>query len=384
MATVLLIIIYLCFIGLGLPDSLLGTAWPEMYLELGIPVSFEGFGAAIITIGTIISSLNAARLIKRFGTLKIVIGSTLLTAVAILGYGYAPNFFVVLLLGIPMGLGAGAIDTALNNYMAVHYKASHMNWLHCFWGLGAMLGPVVMSVFMKRELGWRYGYLMIAVVQFFIVVILFATIPVWKVQRDSTTSEEHVVMKLFDLMKVKGVKLAMLTFLCYCATEYTIVCWGSTYLVKHRGVSTATAAAWISIYYMGITAGRMLCGFLAMKIKNQQLIRVGLFTVMLGAIVLLLPLPAIAAFFGLALVGLGCAPVFPGMISETPKRFGEGLSQAVIGVEMTAAYVGVLLLPTLFGFLAAHISMAIIPFFLLLLVITMIGATTKLNQIHEP
>jgi fucose permease len=300
-----------------------------------------------------------------------------------LGYGLAPNFLWILLLNIPLGIGAGAIDTALNNFLAVHYKASHMNWLHCFWGIGAMTGPAVMSVYINRQLGWRYGYFTIGAAQMAIVVILLLSIPVWKAHEEMNTAEEHVVLKFFDLIKVKGVKLAMLTFLCYCATEYTIVCWGSTYLVKVREVSTATAAGWISMYYLGITAGRMLCGFIALKVNNKRLIGVGLCTILLGAVVLMLPLPPIAALIGLTLVGFGCAPVFPGMISETPKRFGNGLSQAVIGVEMTSAYTGVLILPVLFGFLAARISMALIPYFVVILVIIMLISTTMLNKIRQ-
>lgn len=382
MATLLLIIIYLCFIGLGLPDSLLGTAWPQMYMELKLPVSLEAVGNAVITVGTIVSSLNAARLIKKLGTFRIVVISTLLTACAILGYGLAPNFLWILLLNIPLGIGAGAIDTALNNFLAVHYKASHMNWLHCFWGIGAMTGPAVMSVFINRQLGWRYGYFTIGAAQMAIVVILLLSIPVWKAHEEMNAEEEHVVLKFFDLIKVKGVKLAMLTFLCYCATEYTIVCWGSTYLVKVREVSSATAAGWISMYYLGITVGRMLCGFIALKVNNRRLISIGLCIVLLGAVILMLPLPPFAALIGLAFVGFGCAPVFPGMISETPKRFGNALSQAVIGVEMTSAYTGVLILPVLFGFLAARISMALIPFFLAFLVVIMLISTSMLNKIR--
>lgn len=380
MATLLLIVIYIAFIGLGLPDSLLGTAWPAMYVDLKLPVSFEAIANAVVVIGTIISSLNAARLIKKLGTLKIVIISTLLTACAIFGYAMVPNFYCLLLLGIPMGIGAGAIDTALNNYLAIHYKASHMNWLHCFWGIGAMSGPIVMSVFMKGGMGWRYGYFAIGAAQAVVVIILLISIPIWKAQKDTSAEEESAVMKFFDLLKVKGVKLAMLTFLCYCATEYTIVCWGSTYLVNYRAVSAATAASWISMYYLGITAGRMLCGFIAIKFNNRKLIRVGLLTVLLGAVILMLPLPPIAAMIGLAFVGFGCAPVFPGMLSETPKYFGKNLSQAVIGVEMTSAYTGVLILPMIFGFLATCISMALIPYFLVVLVVSMLIFTSLLNK----
>lgn len=380
MATLLLIIIYLSFIGLGLPDSLLGTAWPEMYVNLNIPVSFEAIGNSIIVIGTIISSLNAAKLIQKLGTYRIVLFSTFLTACAIVGYGLIPNFYFFLLLGIPMGLGAGAVDTALNNYLAIHYKASQMNWLHCFWGIGAMTGPIVMSSFMHNKMGWRYGYFVIGAMQMVIVIILLLSSPVWKLHKETSSSEEPVVMKFIDLIKVKGVKLAMLTFLCYCATEYTMVCWGSTYLVNSREVTSAVAAGWLSIYYLGITGGRMLCGFIALKVNNRTLIRTGLFTVLLGAIILMLPLPSFAAFIGFAFVGFGCSPVFPGMMSETPKRFGKRLSQSVIGLELTSAYTGVLIIPTLFGFLAARINISLLPFLLAALVIIMLISTIILDN----
>ncbi len=383
MATLLLVIIYMTFIGLGLPDSLLGTAWPDIYPELQVPVSLEAVGNSSIIIGTIISSMNASRLIRTLGTQKIVIISTLLTASAMIGYGFAPGFIWFLVLGIVMGIGAGAIDIALNNFTAIHYKASHMNWLHCFWGLGAMTGPVVMSIFMHRDLGWRYGYFVIGAAQFAIVLILLASTPVWRVQETTDAKVKHKELKFFELLKVKGVKLAMLTFFCYCATEYTIVCWGSTYLVKYREVTSAVAANWISMYYLGITAGRMLCGFIAMKVTNRKLITYGLFTVILGAVILLLPLPTAAARVGLALVGFGCAPVFPGMISETPKRFGTDLSQAVIGAQISSAYVGILILPVLFGFLATRISMSLLPYFLILLVFIMLMTTSRLNKFKQ-
>jgi fucose permease len=384
MATLLLIIIYVCFIGLGLPDSLLGTAWPVMYVQLHLPVSFEAIENAVITMGTMVSSLNATKLIRKFGTFRITLASTLLTACAMIGYGFVPNIYCLLLLGIPMGIGAGAIDTALNNYLVLHYKASHMNWLHCFWGIGAMTGPLVMSVFIKRDLGWRYGYFTIGAVQTVIAIILLLSYPIWKRQKDSSTEEEPIVMKFFDLLKVKGIKLAMLTFLCYCATEYTVVCWASTYLVMYRGVSSSVAASWISMYYLGITAGRLLCGFIAIKIDNKKIITAGLSIILVGAVILMLPVPPLAALIGLAFVGFGCAPVFPGMLTETPKRFGKRLSQAAIGAQLTGAYTGILVLPMLFGFLATTISMALIPFFLAFLVITMLITTALLNRIKNP
>lgn len=377
--TILLLIIYLCFIGLGLPDSLLGAAWPDMYQELNVPVSMEAVGNSVIAVCTIISSLNFTRLVKKLGTYRIIVISMLLTTVAIFGYGLMPNYLCLLILGIPMGLGAGAIDSALNNYLALHYKASHMNWLHCFWGVGAMAGPVVMSAFMNHKSGWRQGYYVIGIIQVLIVVILLISAPIWKKHNETINEEETIVMKIADLIKIKGVKLSMLTFFCYCATEYTIVCWGSTYLVQIRDVSSPVAAKWISMYYFGISLGRILCGFVAMKIKNIKLIFMGLCTVLLGAIILLLPLPAYGALIGLLFIGFGCAPVFPGMISETPKRFDKRLSESVIAIEMTSAYIGAFIIPVLFGFLAAYISMSLIPIFVIILVSIIILSTTVLN-----
>ena len=237
-----------------------------------------------------------------------------------------------------------------------------------------------MSSFMHNKMGWRYGYFVIGAMQMVIVIILLLSSPVWKLHKETSSSEEPVVMKFIDLIKVKGVKLAMLTFLCYCATEYTMVCWGSTYLVNSREVTSAVAAGWLSIYYLGITGGRMLCGFIALKVNNRTLIRTGLFTVLLGAIILMLPLPSFAAFIGFAFVGFGCSPVFPGMMSETPKRFGKRLSQSVIGLELTSAYTGVLIIPTLFGFLAARINISLLPFLLAALVIIMLISTIILDN----
>jgi fucose permease len=354
-----------------------------MYTELKLPVSLEAVANAVITAGTVFSSLNAVKLIKKFGTYRIVLISTMLTACSISGYGLSHNFYFILLLSIPLGIGAGAVDTALNNYLAIHYSASHMNWLHCFWGIGAMTGPLLMSVFINRQLGWRYGYFAIGIAQMIIVVILLLSVPAWKAQGEVNAVDEPTVIKLPDLLKVKGVKLAMLIFLSYCATEYTIVCWGSTYLVRSREVSSAVAASWISMYYLGITCGRMLCGFFALKISNRKLISIGLNTVMLGAVILMLPLPSFAALIGLAFVGFGCAPVFPGMISETPKRFGKSLSQAVISIEMTSAYTGALILPVLFGFPASYISMSIMPYFIAFLVITIKILNSLLNKMKS-
>jgi fucose permease len=383
MATLLLVIIYVCFLGLGLPDSLLGAAWPGIYPELGVPVSVEAVGSAVIILGTIISSLNAARLIKKFGTYRVTLVSTLLTAAAIFGYGLAPNFFCLLLLGIPMGLGAGAIDAALNNYLALHYKASHMNWLHCFWGIGAMLGPVILSAFMYKESGWRQGYFAIGAVQVIVLLVLAASAKVWEKQNKGHEEKETTVIKLPDLMKIKGVKLSMLIFLCYCATEYTVVCWGSTYLVQSRGVSDAAAAGWISAYYLGISLGRILSGFLALKVENKKLISGGLCILMAGAVTLMLPFPSVGALVGLGLIGFGCAPVFPGMISETPGHFGKKLSQAVISVEMASAYTGALIMPVLFGFLAAGISMSLIPFFIAFLAAILFVLTALLRRVKS-
>lgn len=385
MFTFLLVIIYLSFISLGLPDSLLGSAWPAMYKDLAVSLSTQGVLSMLISGGTIISSLFSGKLIKRFGTGKLTFISVAMTAVALLGFSISPSFIWLCVMAIPLGLGAGSVDAALNNFVALHYKAKHMSWLHCFWGVGATAGPIIMSMFMGRSNGWKKGYFAISMIQFGLVIILFLTLSLWKtvekVQDENEIKEEQEEADGKSSIKIPGVKLALLSFACYCAAESTAGLWGSSYLVNYKGVSVGDAARWISLFYIGITTGRFLSGFFTMKFSNSTLIRGGQVLCIVGAVVLLMPLPTSFSMLGLILFGLGCAPIYPSMIHDTPKRFGKNASQAIIGLQMAFAYMGSTFMPPLFGILVSKISIGVFPCFLLAYVFIMIVSAEKINKL---
>jgi len=380
MITLLLIIIYLAFISLGLPDSLLGAAWPVMQSDLSVEASSAGIISMLICGGTIISSLFSAKLINRFGTGKITFISVTMTAFALLGFSISHSFILLCIIAIPLGLGAGSVDAALNNFVALHYKAKHMSWLHCFWGIGATSGPIIMSLFLANKSGWQKGYLTISIIQFSLVLVLLISLPLWKQleKGDNTSSanEEKFTEKINPL-KIPGVKLALISFVCYCATESTAGLWGSSYLVNYKGLSADAAARGISLFYGGITLGRFLAGFLTMKFNNRILIRSGQILCIIGAVLLLLP--TYFSLIGLILIGLGCAPIYPAMLHETPNRFGKTASQAIMGMQMAFAYVGSTFMPPTLGFLASKTSIMIFPFFLLLCILVMLIGSEKIN-----
>lgn len=395
MITVLLIIIYLSFISLGLPDTLLGSSWPVMQQELGVPLSYAGIASMVISGGTILSSFFSGFVIKLFGTGKVMVFSVFLTAAALLGIAFTPNFMILCLLGIPLGLGGGAVDAALNNFVAIHFKARHMSWLHCFWGIGASSGPIILSLFLAKENGWKWGYGTVGGIQFVLVAILFLSLPLWKiVQKEENnlelskklnneemdqTSSLSPSMKLAEVFRLKSTKATMITFFTYCAVEVTVGLWGSTYFVHVRGIEVNTAAKWISFYYMGITVGRFVSGLLTVKVNNKNMIRMGEIISATGIMMMLLPLSNIFLMTGLILTGLGFAPIYPCMLHETPKRFGKDLSQQVMGMQMAIAYTGNTLVPPLFGLVAQYISIGWYPGFLLFFMVIMIVAAEVLN-----
>ncbi|MCE5235058.1 MAG: MFS transporter [Clostridiaceae bacterium] len=382
----LLCVIYLSFISLGLPDPLLGSAWPTISGSLGVPLSFAGVASIIAAGGTVVSSILSARLIRRFGTGKITAASVALTATALIAISFVKNFYVLSVLMIPLGLGGGCVDAALNNYIALHYKAKHMSWLHCFWGIGATLGPVIMSACLVASGSWQAGYRTVSYLQFGLVAVLIASLPLWnKVSSplekdDGAAPLEHKALGVLEVVRLKGAKFAMLTFFFYCAIEYTAGLWGSSYLAVVRGVAKETATQWVSLYYFGITAGRFLSGFLTLKFSNRRMIGLGYALIGLGILLILLPLPAAVLLPAFFLVGLGCAPVFPSMLHETPKNFGAENSQAVMGVQMASAYIGGTVMPPVFGFLATFLSNALFPYYLLGMLILMALATKVLNR----
>ena len=371
MLHLLLGIIYLAFISLGLPDSLLGSAWPAMYREFAVPVSYAGGISAIISISTVISSLQSDRLTKRLGTGRVTALSVLTTAVALFGFSVSHSFAALCLWAIPYGLGAGSVDASLNNYVALHYASRHMSWLHCMWGLGASLGPYIMGYALTGG-GWSTGYRIIALLQFALAAALLLTLPLWTTRAaDAAGAERPQPLPLKKVIRIPGAKEVMAAFFCYCAVEQTVILWASSYLALRWGLSAQEAASHASLFFVGITAGRALSGFLTLKFSDTQMIRLGQAVLLAGVLCLLLPFGTSSALTGLVLVGLGCAPVYPSIIHSTPDRFGADQSQAIIGIQMASAYVGTCLMPPLFGLIANHISVSLLPPYLLVLLAMM-------------
>lgn len=383
MLTVLLVIVYIAFISLGLPDAILGSAWTMIYEDLNVPVSYAGLVTMIITGGTIVSSLFSGKMIKKFGTGKVTTFSVFLTAMGLLGVYFAPSFIWICLLAIPLGLGAGAVDAALNNFVANHYEAKHMNWLHCFWGIGATSGPFIMSFYLLKENGWRSGYATIGIIQAILVVGLFLSLPLWRKFEDSNEEEKErsTSINVGALLKLPGAKPTLIAFLCYCGIELTTGLWASSFLVFDSGLSAGLAAKWVSLYYLGITVGRFLAGFLSIKLNNKQMIRLGQLICLLGAVLLIIPFSNNFKLVGLILIGLGCAPIYPAMLHETPNKFGQDLSQHIMGIQMATAYVGSTIVPPLFGMLSKFSGFGILPGFLLIFIVVMLLSTERANKI---
>lgn len=381
MFQLLLLIIYLAFISLGLPDSLLGAAWPSIYQELAVPVSYAGGISMIIAVGTIISSLQSDRINKKWGTGKVTAFSVLMTAVALFGFSISHSYLALCLWAIPYGLGAGSVDAALNNYVALHYTSRHMSWLHCMWGVGASLGPYIMGYVLTNGSSWNMGYRYIALMQFVLTAVLLFSLPMWKHKTSADVkddSEKREPLPLKKIIGIPGAKEVMVTFFCYCATEQTTGLWASSYLMLNRGLSEDTAASFASLFFVGITIGRALGGFLTLKLNDTQMIRLGQALIAVGAFSLFLPFGERGALTGLILIGLGCAPIYPSIIHSTPDRFGADKSQAIIGVQMASAYVGTCLMPPVFGVIANHINVSLLPIYLLFILVIMVLMHEKL------
>ncbi|MBH1941802.1 MFS transporter [Mobilitalea sibirica] len=384
MYSLLLALIYLAFISLGLPDALLGSAWPTMYPILNVPVSYAGILSMIIAGGTIVSSLNANRLTSKFGTGFLTAISVLMTAISLLGFSVSNSFWMLCLWAIPYGLGAGAVDAALNNFVALHYASRHMSWLHCFWGVGASIGPYIMSYSLAVKNSWESGYSSVGVFQIILTIILMISLPVWKKQaQNKRTSQTGTVkhLKIHEALRIKGVKQVLLAFFAYCALETTTGLWASSYLVLHRGIEAETAAGWASLFYLGITFGRFLNGFVADRFGNRNMIRVGLAIIGIGLIAVILPINlGFVTLVGLVFIGLGCAPIYPCIIHETPSNFGAENSGAIIGIQMASAYTGTTFMPPIFGLLADYTTIAIYPIYLGMLLVLMLIMTERLNR----
>ena len=374
MGSLLLALIYVSFISLGLPDSLLGSAWPILHTEISVPVSFAGVISMIICLGTIVSSLYSDKLLRQFGAGKVTAVSGLMTAVALFGFSISYQFWMLLFWSLPYGLGAGGVDAILNNYVALHYKAQHMSWLHCMWGVGASISPYIMSFALVKLDAWSYGYLIVAIVQIVLSVAIFMSVPLWKKGTNKGNDNPKAVEKalsLKDVFSVKGAIPCFLTFFAYCALELTTSLWASSYLVQTWGFTPEIAAGLASMFYIGITFGRFANGFLAMKLSDHFLIRMGLGIIATGIALLFVPFHSSFALIGFIVIGLGCAPIYPCIIHMTPSVFGEDKSQAMIGVQMAFAYTGFLIMPSLFGVIADYISISLLPIFILVLLALM-------------
>ncbi|RGF44494.1 MFS transporter [Roseburia sp. AF42-8] len=391
MTQLLLAIIYLAFISLGLPDSLLGSAWPTMYQQFGVPISYAGIISMIISAGTIVSSLQSDRLTKKLGTGKVTAISVAATAVALFGFSFSHSFWALCLWAIPYGLGAGSVDASLNNYVALHYESRHMSWLHCMWGVGATAGPYIMGIALSMGQGWNMGYRYIGIIQVVLTAVLVFSLPLWKGRKSTTENLQNAEMEqllenvsekadttaekalsLREILKIAGAKEVMLCFFCYCALEQTAGLWASSYLTLHKGVSSETAAIFASLFYIGITVGRAISGFITMKLNDTQMVRLGQSIIVLGIMAMVLPGSNVLALAGLILIGLGCAPIYPCVIHSTPAHFGADKSQAIIGVQMAFAYIGILAMPPLFGVLASRISVALLPCYLFAILVVMV------------
>ena len=373
MVHLLLTVIYLSFISLGLPDALLGAAWPSMYGPFGVPVSFAGCVSMLIALGTVVSSLQSSRLTRRFGAGRVTAASVGLTALALLGFSLSGSFWQLCLWAVPYGLGAGAVDAALNNYVALHYASRHMSWLHCMWGLGASLGPYFMGHALTTGRGWPMGYRWIAFLQIGLTAILFLTLPLWRIHGGSREEGPSApALTLPQVLRLSGAKSMVAAFFCYCGLEQTAGLWASSYLTLEKGLPAETAAGFASLFFLGVTAGRGLSGFLTLVLNDRQMVRLGQGITALGILLLLLPVGGeTAALAGLVLAGLGCAPIYPCFIHATPDHFGAENSQSVIGVQMAGAYVGTCLTPMVFGLLASRLTPALFPAYLLAVLLVM-------------
>ncbi len=374
MYSLLLALIYLAFISLGLPDSLLGSGWPVMHAELAVPVSSMGVVSMVISGGTIVSSLMSDRLTRKLGTGGVTVVSVFLTVLALLGFSFSNKFWMLIAFAVPYGLGAGAIDAALNNYVALHYKARHMSWLHCFWGVGTIVSPFVMSWALTYRT-WNDGYRTVALVQLAIAVLLLVTLPVWRANKTAAETKQQSV-GVRGALKIKGVPYILTGFFAYCAAEATAMQWASTYFAEVKGLPAERAAGLAALFYIGITAGRFVSGFVTDRLGDRNMIRLGTGMLICGIGALALPTAsytaAIAAFL---VIGFGCAPIYPCIIHSTPANFGAENSGAIIGIQMAGAYVGSTFVPPFFGLLGNALGFSIMPVYLLCFVLLMIAMT---------
>lgn len=383
MTILLLLVIYIAYIGLGIPDSLFGPAWPAMHVDFGLGVHIAGYLTPLFSLFTVLSSLSSSRLIHRYGTWRVSAVSTALTAVGLLGFSFAPNLITLILFAIPLGSGAGAIDAGLNNYVAIHYSAAHMNFLHCFYGVGVSISPYLMALALSEKNNWHIGYRWAAYIQLGITAVMFLSYPLWKSAEKAELASASAAVRdasLRELAAIPGVRAAWLSFFSSVSMEYLCSTWGSTFLVEEKGLSVDAAAGWLTVYFVGLTLGRFLAGLLARRFSSWQIMALGFGSVTVSLVLLLLPGPFWLAVAGLFLIGLGNGPTYPNLMHLTPGNFGAGISGAVIGTQMAAAYVGSLVLPFLYGAVVKAIGMRSFSIGLILLFIMLVCAVRYLHR----
>ena len=380
MYILLLSVIYLAFISLGLPDSTLGAVWPTIYEELNIPISYMGIVTMTISAGTIISSLFTDRAIARLGTRGVTAASIFLTAISLFGFSTTTDFYQICLWSIPYGFGAGAIDAALNNYVALHYNSRHMNWLHCFWGVGTVISPYVMSFALSRG-SWQSGYQMVSGIQVLIAIVVLLSFPLWRVNKSKNAEQAEVKpIGLIKAFKIPGAIAVFTGFFAYCAAESTATLWTSSYFESVYGVTKTEAATLGSIFFIGMTAGRFICGLISERVGDKKMIRYGAAISILGILLIVIPVKEIA-IVGFIIFGLGCAPIYPSIVHSTPTRFGRERSQSIIGIQMASAYLGSIIMPAIFGLIASFISITLMPLYLGIFVATMIFMLARADKI---
>lgn len=381
--TSLLIVIFICFIGVGLPDSVLGSAWPVIYKELNLPISLAGYISATVSACTIVSSLISAKVIKRFGAGGVTAISTVMTALALFGFACTKNPVCFFVMAIPLGLGAGSIDTALNNFVALHYSASKMNFLHCFYGLGIAVSPYLMSAALSADNNWRKGYVLVAIIQSVISVVAVAALPLWKKaeKKDAeSNSNESKILSLSQMFRMPMALMSSFAFFASCALELTAGSWSSSFFVNTKGVSADLAAKITMLFYVGLASGRFLSGILTGKFSRWRVVYASSIVMLFSIVLLMMPLHFSVSSVALFFIGMGIGPIFPNLTHLTPKIFGRDISGSIIGLQQTASYVGIMLMPWIFGMIAENLSTALFPFYLFVLYIIFIFVLLLLGK----
>lgn len=391
----LLAIIYLAFVSLGLPDSLLGSGWPVMHQDLGVPTAYAGIVSMIIAGGTIVSSLLSERLTRIVGTGTLTAISVAMTAAALFGFSASTEFWMLLVWAVPYGLGGGAVDAAINNYVALHYSSRHMSWLHGCWGIGASLSPFIMGFALSQNMGWSSGYLIVGSIQAALTLALIVAIPLWRKVHPVSTAiqdEERVEdtisnarpLSLLSAIRIPGVPWMLAAFFAYCSVEAISFLWTATYFVDQRGASPAAAATYGSLFLIGLTVGRFLSGVIADRVGDRGMIRYGAMLMIFGTALVLIPAGGVVLpLIGLTIAGLGAAPVYPSIIHATPDNFGRENSHGIIGIQMAGAYLGSTLTPPVFGFVASAVGMWLFPVFLVGLSLLVLWLSQSLNRVVD-